>query len=60
MFSVYCSRHGTEVLLGPNDIEAMHRDDNGFSVRWRCTCGNTGVDRIGGAARRERVEATAC
>jgi hypothetical protein len=63
MFSVYCSWHGADVLLGPNDIDAMFKDGNAFFVRWHCTCGNTGVDRVGGSAhdrQLDRVEATAC
>ena len=47
MFSVYCSWHEAQVLLGAHAIEAIHRDSKGISVRWRCTCGNTGVHRIG-------------
>ena len=61
MFSVYCSWHEAEVLLGAHAIEAIHKDDKGFAVRWRCTCGNTGIHRIDGPRTTPPpVEVTAC
>ncbi|MDP9071446.1 MAG: hypothetical protein M3N68_09225 [Actinomycetota bacterium] len=43
MFSVDCPRHGARVLLGPDAIVAVVAHPGGIAVRWRCTCGQTGV-----------------
>ena len=46
MFTVYCSSHGGQVLLGPDNIEALADDTSGRRLHWRCTCGQTGVKTI--------------
>ncbi|HWW53384.1 MAG TPA: hypothetical protein VNY84_06440 [Acidimicrobiales bacterium] len=46
MFSVYCSSHGGQVLLGPDNIETLADSTTGLRLHWRCTCGQTGVKTI--------------
>ncbi|MDP9387868.1 MAG: hypothetical protein M3Q48_08045 [Actinomycetota bacterium] len=59
MFSVACSRHGREVLLGPDAIVGMTSTAAGIAVRWRCTCGHTGVWWPRGTPRRDESRAAA-
>lgn len=43
MFSQWCPRHAAEILLGADAIVGMTATPEGIAVRWRCTCGHTGV-----------------
>lgn len=57
VFSVACPRHGADVLLGPDAIVAMVATAQGIAVRWRCTCGYTGLWWPGGTPRGEEYGA---
>jgi hypothetical protein len=46
MFSVYCSSHGGQVLLGPDNIESLAGSNGSVQLHWRCTCGQLGFDTI--------------
>ena len=46
MFKVYCARHGTRVLLWPDNVRALRNLADGVRLHWRCTCGETGVKRF--------------
>ncbi len=50
MFSVHCPRHGSEVLLSSNSIEALRNTERGVELHWRCRCGARGVEITGLAA----------
>jgi hypothetical protein len=43
MFTVYCKRHGTNVLLGDDDILSVANDERGIVVSWKCYCGQRGA-----------------
>lgn len=47
MFSVYCPRHGSEVLLNERKIEALVSSGDGLTVRWVCWCGYRGSHQTG-------------
>jgi hypothetical protein len=47
MFSVTCPNHGGRVLLSERAITALVNTDRGIELRWRCTCGTEGVERLG-------------
>jgi hypothetical protein len=49
MFSVHCSQHGAEVLLGPGNIERVINGAGRIEVRWRCHCGHRGTRSTGRA-----------
>ena len=46
MFAVYCSGHGSRVLLFSEHIEELVNCPEGMHVRWRCTCGTMGKTLI--------------
>jgi len=46
MFSVHCPRHGTSVLLGPDQIVRIVNTALGIELHWRCWCGEVGVEPI--------------
>jgi hypothetical protein len=46
MFDVYCPGHHSRVILCPENIRAVVKDDHRVDVRWRCLCGETGVRRF--------------
>jgi hypothetical protein len=50
MFDVYCSGHGTQVLLDSSRIDAIHNTAAGPVVAWRCWCGARGAFRAGTAS----------
>jgi hypothetical protein len=52
MFSVYCPRHGARVLLSVDNILALNNDPDGLTLRWRCSCGQTGISPAEGLAGR--------
>lgn len=43
MFSVDCSRHGTEVLLTERRIRAIVPVEGGSELHWTCWCGTEGA-----------------
>ena len=47
MFSVYCPGHRQQVLLFSDNIESLVNRPSGVELRWRCTCGTAGVERVG-------------
>jgi hypothetical protein len=53
MFSIYCPRHGREVLLSTRNIEALERTPLGVRVMWRCTCDTRGTKLIGRRGARD-------
>jgi hypothetical protein len=46
MFTVYCTGHGSRVLLFSEHIEELRNRPGGMQLRWRCTCGTTGTTLI--------------
>jgi hypothetical protein len=46
MFAVYCSGHKNRVLLFSEHIEALVNRPEEVELRWRCTCGTTGVKHM--------------
>jgi hypothetical protein len=42
MFSVYCRRHGSVVLLTPSHIIGLRNTIDGIEVHWVCWCGQRG------------------
>jgi hypothetical protein len=46
MFSVYCHRHQSRVVLGPRAIQALLNTSQGVVLQWRCHCGATGAERL--------------
>ncbi len=42
MFEVYCSGHGTRVLLDASRIEAIRNTGDGPVIDWHCWCGTKG------------------
>lgn len=58
MFSVYCERHGAEVLLGVESVTCVENTGDAIVVRLRCYCGyrlvvRTGCTDLAGAADRQ-------
>jgi hypothetical protein len=49
MFKVYCDRHGTEVLLGTENIVSVANGPDGVEMEWECYCGQHG--RLGSVHR---------
>jgi hypothetical protein len=45
MMSVYCPRHGSEVLLGHRQILGVDGHGHDLTVRWVCWCGHAGSHR---------------
>jgi hypothetical protein len=52
MFSVYCPKHGARVLLSVDNILALINDPDGVRLRWRCSCGQTGISPAEGLTGR--------
>lgn len=48
MFDVFCPTHGGRVQLGPRSILAVAEAADGVVVRWRCRCGDSGIERFHG------------
>jgi hypothetical protein len=46
MFVVYCPRHRSQVLLFPDNIEALINEPDGIDMHWRCSCGEFGLTHI--------------
>jgi hypothetical protein len=42
MITVYCPRHGSEVLLGHRQILGIEGRGPAMTVRWVCWCGHAG------------------
>lgn len=51
MFSVYCPRHGSDVLLTSRRIVGIDRTDDRLTVRWECWCGQRGSHATGRTRR---------
>jgi hypothetical protein len=51
MFSVYCPRHGTEVLLSESRISGLDNTGGDITVRWTCWCGHAGAFHTGRTRR---------
>ena len=47
MFSVYCDRHHSRVLLTTRHIRRLRNGPDGIDVLFRCTCGHEGVWHTG-------------
>ncbi|MCU1504698.1 MAG: hypothetical protein JWM12_4052 [Ilumatobacteraceae bacterium] len=43
MFDVYCSGHGSRVLMGMDSVRRLRNTAHGPEVEWRCSCGTTGT-----------------
>jgi hypothetical protein len=43
MMSVYCPRHGHEVLLGHRQVLGIDGRGHDMTVRWVCWCGQHGA-----------------
>lgn len=48
MFSVYCPRHGHDVLLGHRQILGIEGSGDRLTVHWVCWCGHQGTQQSGG------------
>jgi hypothetical protein len=60
MFDVFCPTHGSRVLLGSRQIDALVATDHGLELHWTCHCGTSGTLLTGLAARtRPEVRAAA-
>jgi hypothetical protein len=46
MFTVYCSGHGSQVLLFTEHIKELLNGPDGIELRWHCTCGTAGTTQI--------------
>ena len=42
MFTVFCDRHGTEVLLSWDNIVSVANGPDGVEMQWECYCGQHG------------------
>ena len=42
MFKVFCPRHGSEVLLGYDNIVSISNGPDGVEMAWECYCGQHG------------------
>ena len=42
MVTVYCDRHGADVLLSWDNIVAVSNDVDGIVLDWECSCGQIG------------------
>ena len=51
MFSVYCPRHGSDVLLSESRINGLDNSAGDITVRWTCYCGHAGASHTGRARR---------
>ena len=51
MFSVYCPRHGSDVLLSESRINGLDNSPGDITVRWTCYCGHAGASSTGRARR---------
>lgn len=49
MFDVICPRHGRRVLLFAGQYR-LANTTQGIEVHWTCSCGATGVERVGALA----------
>ena len=49
MFDVICPRHGHRVLLFGSQVR-LENTPQGIEVHWTCSCGATGVERVGALA----------
>jgi hypothetical protein len=43
MFQVFCTTHGSRVLLDAKRIEGLHNTTRGPAMVWRCHCGEQGI-----------------
>lgn len=43
MFTVFCPRHQSRVLLGPRAIDDLVTTPDGVVLHWHCRCGATGT-----------------
>ena len=50
MISVYCPRHGREVLLGHRQVLGIDGRGRDMTVRYVCWCGHEGTHRPHGPA----------
>jgi hypothetical protein len=46
VFEVFCPTHGGRVMLGARSVLAFAQAADGVVVRWRCRCGDVGVQRF--------------
>ena len=51
MFSVYCPRHGSDVLLNESRISGLDNSGDAITLRWTCWCGHAGASHTGRARR---------
>lgn len=58
MFSVYCPRHDSKVLLTPRHIDRVVNTPTGVELHWHCPCGATGT-LLSGLARNPQLTGTA-
>ena len=59
MFTVYCPRHRSPVLLGARSVTSVVNTPDGIVVEWRCRCGAEGSVLTGRPARRHPTVADA-
>ena len=56
MFSFWCPRHRSEVLIWPSDIDGIVNTPDGIDLHFHCSCGFQGV-LCTGAGRTEQIVA---
>ena len=49
--SIYCPRHGHEVLVGHRQVLGIEGQAGDMTVRWVCWCGHRGSHRTGRGRR---------
>jgi hypothetical protein len=49
MYDIECPRHGQRVLLFGSQVR-LANTTQGIEVHWTCSCGATGVERVGALA----------
>jgi hypothetical protein len=57
MFDIFCDWEHARVLLGPRNVRALWRTDDGVAAAFRCHCGYEGVEVFGQPARRRVLQA---
>jgi hypothetical protein len=50
MFTVYCPRHQSRVLLGSRSIKSLVNTPEGVFLHWHCRCGAEGTLHTGHGA----------
>jgi hypothetical protein len=54
MFTIYCPRHQSRMLLGSRSIKSLVNTPDGVFLHWQCRCGAEGTIHTGHAAATAR------